>query len=145
MTSISFYLDNRKRVFVIKFRVRKLKKFWPLAPNFLQKCLLTLAWNRAGAPGPMPYNRRRKLWVVHSEERVNSRRWLTEISAKSDLQIAVVLNAIAQVSVRRWRCWRMTTTKICPVNHTIYVRTVWSAAVLWLALIGACVRLKYVR
>ena len=112
VTSISFYLDNRKRVFAhpcyfksrvrkLKTRVGKLKKIGALRRIFSKN--VCSPWSET-VPAPldlMPYNRRCKLWIVHSEERVNSRRWLTDFSAKSDLQIAVVLNAIAQVSVRR--------------------------------------------
>jgi len=45
-TSISFYLGKRRGslpTHVIKSRVGKLKKFF--APNSLQKCLPTLAWD----------------------------------------------------------------------------------------------------
>ena len=58
MTSIRFYLGNR-RVFAhpsqggqTENQGGQTKKiFRRFAPNFLQKSLPTLAWNRAGAPG----------------------------------------------------------------------------------------------
>jgi len=64
MTSISFYLDNlgnRRRVFAhpcywiqgkqTEYQSGQIKKiFRRFAPNFLQKSLPILTWNRAGAP-----------------------------------------------------------------------------------------------
>jgi len=60
MTSIRFYLGNR-RVFAhprqggqTENQGGQTKKiFRRFAPNFLQKSLPTLAWNRAGAPDQM--------------------------------------------------------------------------------------------
>ena len=61
MTSISFYLGNRRRVFAHPcYKMQgeqtedhgdQTKKYVRrFAPNFLQKCLPTLAWNHAGTP-----------------------------------------------------------------------------------------------
>jgi len=65
MTSISFYLGNRRRVFAHPcYKMQgeqtedhgdQTKKYVRrFAPNFLQMCLPTLASNRAGAPAPCP-------------------------------------------------------------------------------------------